>query len=346
MRFILILPMVGPVIIRVKDVKKVFKKNLVLDDVNLDIKRGEIFGIIGMSGSGKTTLLNTIVGFLRPEEGDILFQSSLVIERESSKNMMSVFGNLIQLRRIFGFAPQLPSFYTQLSAEENLDYFASLYGLTKEVKKSNIKHLLELTGLTNAKETLASDLSGGMKKRLGIACALVHKPDILILDEPTADLDPILRDQTWELIRKINKQGTTVIIASHFIEEIENLCDRIGVLHDGKVLSVGSPLKLKDLYTTDNEIKLETASANYTKLIKQLKSKKGVTKIQSVNRGLIVYSQNGTETMTWMLSNLKSSHERLVSAQVNKPSLKEVFAALATGKPTLHNTKSQTVKSK
>lgn len=333
--------MVSPSIINIKNVKKVFKKNIVLDNVNIDIKRGEIFGIIGMSGSGKTTLLNTIVGFLRPEEGDVMFQSNLLIERESPKNMMSVFAHLIQLRKIFGFAPQLPSFYMQLSAEENLDYFASLYGLTKEVKKSNIKHLLELTGLTGAKHTLANDLSGGMKKRLGIACALVHKPDILILDEPTADLDPILRDQTWELIRKINKQGTTVIIASHFIEEIENLCSRIGVLHDGKVLSVGSPLKLKDIYTTDNEIKLELASANYSKLITKLNSSKSlkVSRIKQQGRSLVVYSQRGTQTLKWILSYINSSKERLVSAEVNKPSLREVFESLALGKRNLLNKK-------
>ncbi|MBW3003392.1 ABC transporter ATP-binding protein [Candidatus Woesearchaeota archaeon] len=333
--------MVAPAIIRIKNVKKVFKKNIVLDNVNLDIKRGEIFGIIGMSGSGKTTLLNTIVGFLQPEEGDVLFQSGLVIERESSKNMMSVFSHLIQLRKIFGFAPQLPSFYTQLSAEENLDYFASLYGLTKEVKKSNIKHLLELTGLTEAKDTLASDLSGGMKKRLGIACALVHKPDILILDEPTADLDPVLRDQTWELIRKINHQGTSVIIASHFVEEIESLCNRIGVLHDGKVLSVGSPLKLKDIYTTDNEIKLETASLSYSALISRLKSIKAlkVNKIKQQGKRLVIYSEKGTDTLRWILKYLKSKNEKLVFAEVNKPSLREVFTSLALGRPKLHNGK-------
>ncbi|MEA3429654.1 MAG: ABC transporter ATP-binding protein [Nanoarchaeota archaeon] len=326
--------MVSPIIIRVKDVKKVFKKSIVLDDVNLDIKRGEIFGLIGMSGSGKTTLLNTIVGFLQPEEGDVMFQSNLVIERESPKNMMSVSSHIIQLRKIFGFAPQLPSFYNQLTAKENLDYFASMYGLTKEIKKSNIKHLLDLTGLTSAKETLAMDLSGGMKKRLGIACALVHKPDILILDEPTADLDPILRDQTWQLIRKINKQGTTVIIASHFVEEIENLCNRIGVLHNGKVLSVGSPLKLKDIYTTDNEIRLETTSANYAFLIQKLKSVKSlkVSKIKQEGRSLVIYAQKGTDTLQWILNTIKRSKDHLVSAEVNKPSLREVFESLAMGR--------------
>jgi len=329
----------SPTILNVKNVKKVFGKKIVLDDVNLDIKRGEIFGIIGMSGSGKTTLLNTLVGFLLPEEGDVEFQSSIVIEREEANNMLSISKHIVQLRKVFGFAPQLPSFYIQLTAYENLDYFGSMYGLTKEVKQSNIKHLLDLIGLTDAKDTLASDLSGGMKKRLGIACALVHKPDILILDEPTADLDPILRDQTWQLINKINQQGTTIIIASHFVDEIENLCNRIGVLQDGKVLSIGSPLKLKDLYTTDNEIKLETTSANYTSLIKKLKDSKSlkVNKIKEDGRSLIIYTGKSTDTLKWILTYLNHSRENLVYAEVNKPSLREVFEALALGRPKLLN---------
>ena len=231
-----------PPIIQFRNIKKSFGKRLILDRVNLEINEGEIFGIIGMSGSGKSTILNLLIGYYEPEKGNILFYSY------KDKKYKSAVKNIIELRKTFGFAAQDPSFYPKLTVEENLLHFGSLYGLPKKVLKENAKHLLELAELYDARKQLAQTLSGGMEKRLSVACSLIHNPKVLILDEPTADLDPIRRKETWELIKEFHKKGTTIIIASHFLSELEPVCTRIAILHNHKISVVGTPAQLRKHY--------------------------------------------------------------------------------------------------
>lgn len=238
------------VIIRFKNIKKGFKKKVILDNVNLSIEKNEIFGIIGMSGSGKTTLLNMLIGFLDQDAGNIAFYS------EKNKKYESVFTHPIEVGRTFGFATQAASFYPKLTVQENLLHFGALYNISKITNKLNASHLLHLTELYESKDILSQDLSGGMEKKLSVACALIHHPKVLILDEPTADLDPISRDETWKLIREINKNGTTVIVASHFISELERNCDRVGILYNKKVMAVDSPKKLRIKYKKQSLIKV------------------------------------------------------------------------------------------
>lgn len=231
-----------PPVIQFKNVKKSFKKRLVLDGVNLEINEGEIFGIIGMSGSGKSTILNILIGYYEPEQGDILFYSS------KDKKYKSAIKNIMELRKTFGFAAQDPSFYPKLTVEENLLHFGALYRLPRKIIKENARHLLELTELYETRKQLGQSLSGGMEKRLSVACSLIHNPKVLILDEPTADLDPIRRKETWELIKELHRKGTTIIIASHFLEELEPVCTKIAILHNHKITAVGTPAQLRKYY--------------------------------------------------------------------------------------------------
>ena len=231
-----------PPIIKLQNIKKKFKKRLILDNINLEINEGEIFGIIGMSGSGKSTILKLLIGYYEPEEGDIFFYSY------KDKNYKSAIKNIIELRKTFGFSAQDPSFYPKLTVEENLYHFGSLYSLPKKLIKENTNDLLEITDLANARKQLAQTLSGGMEKRLSVACSLIHQPKVLILDEPTADLDPIRRKETWNLIKGLHSLGTTIVIASHFLSEIEPVCTKIAILHDHKVIDIGTPVELKKKY--------------------------------------------------------------------------------------------------
>ncbi|MBD3249745.1 ATP-binding cassette domain-containing protein [Candidatus Woesearchaeota archaeon] len=231
------------VFIQFKNLIKGYGKTTVIDNLDLDIGKGELFGVIGMSGSGKTTLLKTMIGFLEPESGEINYYSL------KDKKYKSIFEEEDESRRMFGFSTQMPSFYPKLTTEENMDHFASLYDMKKKQRQSTIKELLSLTGLTPYNKLLAEELSGGMEKRLSIACSLVHKPSVLILDEPTADLDPVLRKETWNLIKRINNQGTTIIVASHLLDELEENCDRVGILHKKKISAVGTPAQLKKAYS-------------------------------------------------------------------------------------------------
>ena len=231
-------------LLKVANLTKSYGSKLVLNNINLDISEGEIIGIIGKSGAGKTTLLDCIVGFTMPDQGDVLISS----KNDSFGESFVSTKKQKDLKRFFGFAAQFPSFYNQLTVRENLDYFGSLYGLSREKIKNNSEIVINLVGLAGEGDTIAGNLSGGMQKRLDIACALIHGPRILILDEPTADLDPISRKQMNDVIRKINQNGTTIIIASHILQEMEHLCRKISILDNHQMQVTDTPDSLRRKY--------------------------------------------------------------------------------------------------
>jgi len=305
-------------LIQFKNITKQYGKKLVLKDINFEINKGEIFGIIGMSGSGKTTLLNTLIGFLEPEGGDILFYS------EEEKKYKSVFQNLLDARKKFGFATQVPSFYPKLTIEENLDHFGSLYGLSEKIKKSNISNILKMTELETEKKQLAETLSGGMEKRLGIACSLIHNPELLILDEPTANLDPIFREHVWRLIRKIKNTGTTIVVASHLLDEMEPECDRIGILHNHSLIEIGTPEQVKERYTKNEEIRLKVSGKNL-QLEKDMKIAPYIRSIKREENMLIFYTREPKKTLYHLLRLVDQLDERIIRLEVSKPSLNEIF---------------------
>ncbi len=321
-------------ILRVINISKKFSDNLVLDNINLDIKSGEIFGIIGLSGSGKTTLLNTIIGFLEPDMGDIRFKLEHLLDYgEDKPQFMSVFKNRADAKRSFGFAAQDPSFYQQLTSKENLEYFGKLYNISKDILRTNIDILLKLMGLYGFQDILAKNLSGGMQKRLDIACALIHDPKILILDEPTSDLDPILRKQMWGLIKEINRKGTTIILSSHFLDEIEILCNRVGILYKGKIIISGTPDEIKNYYSKDVEIKIETTPGNYSKIIKAIhatnkKDSLGIEKAEISDNKIIVFTKKPEKSLYRVLNIIDSNNEKLVDLDLDKPSLSEVLQSI------------------
>ena len=252
----------GNNLIKINSVTKSFGKNNVIDNISLNVPKQKITGIIGISGSGKTTLLKLIVGFYKPTKGSIALEGKDTLKYNK------------ELRRNFGFGSQENCFYGKLNSVENIRYFGKLYGLTDSYINSRVDNVLKLVGLYDSRKTLADELSTGMRRRLDLACSLIHDPNILILDEPTEDLDPNLRREVIHLIKTINKQGKTVIITSHLLGEIENICDLVGIISNGKLIKFDTPEKLKEEYTKDFEIHLETKSKNYDSLIKTLKIKK------------------------------------------------------------------------
>ncbi len=260
------------IILKVRNLVVRFGKVTILGNVTLDIREGEVFGIVGMSGSGKTTLLNTIMGVLQPVSGSVYYKPQRIIRtKEDTTQFKIVRGGSEDIKHTFGFSAQTPSFYPKLTVKENLEYFGTMYGLPKEVKETNIEILLDLVGLTPSINKIAEKLSGGMQKRLDIACALIHNPHVLILDEPTSDLDPILRGQMWNLVRRINQRGTTVILSSHFLEELETLCSRIAILYDAQVAAVGTPEELQVRFHLGEIVVVKTRAGNYERVISELK---------------------------------------------------------------------------
>jgi len=314
----------GKSILLLHDVTKRYGANLVLDKLNLAINPGEIFGVIGLSGSGKTTLFNTMVGFVQPDSGSVIVKSP----KDRKDYKISSHPEIVS--NFFGFAAQHPSFYDKLTVEENVNHFASLYNLPRKERKERSSYLVRLVGLEKSKNILAQNLSGGMQKRLDIACSLVHEPKVLILDEPTADLDPVAREEMWDLIRDINSRGTTVILASHFVNELEELCSRFAILHNKHISEVGTPDELKVSYSKNYEIIIDIKSGKYDKIIKELKSRKSLQVQKTVlnNRVLTIFTSKPEQTLFYLAKMVESMDEKIIDVRVNRPTIKELFESL------------------
>jgi len=307
----------GAPFIQVKNLTKRFgKKNVILDNISLDIPYGEIFGILGKSGSGKTTLLNLIIGFYKPTKGKVYFQG---------RDIFKTFGDI---ERRFGFSTQGLSFYSKLSVMENMYYFGRLYGLKKNEIKEKADELLKLVELDKAKKTLGENLSMGMQKRLDIACSLIHDPEILILDEPTQDLDPLLRKEILSLIKRINDKGTTILITSHLLGEIDYLCKNIAIINDGKVIKMESVSELMEDYSKNKVINLETRDQKYDKYIIELRKIKEVDHIITEGRMLLIHTPKPGVVIPRVLDLIKNYKDSIISFHLSKPSLEEVFEAV------------------
>lgn len=213
-------------------ITKKFGRKIVIDDLTLPIHKHEIFGIIGRSGAGKSTLLKMLIGFYPVTSGKILFQGKLL---KGSEIKMHV-----------GFCTQENSFYPELTVHENLSYYGKLYGIPDFNKRE--AELLKLMDIASSKNVVALRLSGGMKRRLDFAISLIHKPQLLILDEPTTGLDPITEKAIWDLIKDLSSQGISIIIISHMLEYVGEYCDKIGFLAEGKIVLHTTPQLLKKKY--------------------------------------------------------------------------------------------------
>ncbi|WP_002147833.1 ABC transporter ATP-binding protein [Bacillus cereus] len=213
-----------------RDVSKSFGKKEVLHNLSLQIEKAEIFGLVGPSGSGKTTLIKMIAGINESTTGDVIVFNT---------NMP----NLNEMKRI-GYMAQADALYEELSAYENADFIATMYGLKGKRKKERIEEVFELVQLSEHMKKQVQHFSGGMKKRLSLAIALLHEPEILILDEPTVGIDPLLRKSIWEKFYNLKKKGTTIIVTTHIMDEAE-FCERLGLIREGNLVAIGTPEELK-----------------------------------------------------------------------------------------------------
>jgi len=213
--------------IQVREVRKSYGPLVAVDGVSFEVRRGETFGLLGPNGAGKTTLLHLIAGALTPDAGRI----SLAGADDPTRP---------EVRRNLGVAPQALAIYENLTGEENVTFIGRLYGLRGASLREAVARALELVGLTERRRDLASAYSGGMKRRVNLACALVHDPPVVLLDEPTAGVDPQSRNHLLENIQALVRRGRTVLYTTHYMEEAQKLCDRVGVMDHGKLLALDS----------------------------------------------------------------------------------------------------------
>ena len=234
-------------VVKMDGLIKKYDNKPVVDNLTLEIREGEIFGLLGPNGAGKSTTMNMICSLLKPTAGNIeLFG-------------MDIKKDINKIKPLIGYIPQDLAIYGNLKAWENVELFTSLYHIKgKELKKA-IDEALDFVELTDRRNSYANTFSGGMKRRLNIACALGHKPKLLIFDEPTVGIDPQSRNFILEKIKEANNDGTTVIYTSHYMEEIEAICSRIAIMDNGKIVAIGTKDELKNMVrrTADEDISLE-----------------------------------------------------------------------------------------
>ncbi len=228
-------------ILRTKDLTKKYDNRVVVDNLNLEIKRGEVFGLLGPNGAGKSTTMNMICDIVKPTLGSVEFMG-----KDFRKNRKELVKKL-------GYIPQDLAIHGNLKAWENVELFTSLYGIKGAELKTAIDESLEYVGLSERRNDYAKSFSGGMKRRLNIACAIGHHPELLIFDEPTVGIDPQSRNFILSKIKESNQKGATVIYTSHYMEEVEAICTRIAIMDNGKIIACGTSQELKKLVTKDAE---------------------------------------------------------------------------------------------
>ena len=224
------------IILEIKSLKKNFGEKTVVDKMSFKVNKGEILGFLGPNGAGKSTTINIITTILDADDGKVLFEG-----RE-------INGNDNDFKKSLGYVPQDIALFNDLTAYENVKFFASLYGIKGEYLKNRVKETLELVGLYDRKNDYPDSFSGGMKRRLNIACSIVHKPKILIMDEPTVGIDPQSRNNILEVTKSLRDEGTTVIYTSHYMEEVEGICTRLIILDEGNIVESGYKDDIKTKY--------------------------------------------------------------------------------------------------
>lgn len=299
------------------DVVKRYGSVPALDHVDLEIREGEILGLLGPNGAGKTTAIRALAGLLPIDSGRV-----------------EIFGQAqsqaaLDLRRRIGLVTQEVTVFEDLSARENLEFFGSLYGLKGPALRKRIEETLDFVGLADHADQRPKAFSGGMKRRLNIACALTHEPALLIMDEPTVGIDPQSRNHILESVRSLRARGTSILYTSHYMEEVEALATRTVIMDQGHVIAQGTVDELIEGVHYESRIHLELATASEG-LVAGLRAIPGVKGLDLDGRAITVVSEAGRDNLDQVLR-LAQGFGSLLSLRAEKPSLEDVFLTL-TGK--------------
>jgi ABC-2 type transport system ATP-binding protein len=299
-------------VIRAKGLTRAFNRSLVaVDHVSFSVKRGEIFGFLGPNGAGKTTTINMLITILKPTEG-----TASVLGYDIVKEAHMV-------RSVIGVVPQEYTADEDLTGYENIILCADLYGIPRKVSKERAIELLELVELTQFKDKKVETYSGGMRRRLELACGLVNRPQVLFLDEPTLGLDVQTRTATWEYIKRLKEEfGMTLFMTTHYLEEADALCDRVAIIDHGKILVTGAPGELKKGLGGDVITITTKESGDVTKLIKGVKHVKSVKKENGSYR---VKVELGRVTAPLIIEKLRAKGYTVTKLSLAEPTLNDVY---------------------
>ena len=305
--------------IEIKDVTKSYGRHKVLQNVSFEIMEGELFGLLGPNGAGKSTLIDILTGIQSMESGEIFI------------NGKSIKTDKVEIRKQLGLVPQDIALLEELNAVDNLEYFGGLYGLARAELKNQIEKLLEVAGLTDKKKEKVKNYSGGMKRRLNIAVAMLHNPSILILDEPTVGVDAQSRQHIFDYIQSLAEQGTTILYTSHYMEEIETLCKRVFILDLGEEVAYGTKEEVKKLvgHTQTVALTLDRVPAGFDEVLKN--SENGIQFVTVDGQDIALTIDQTIFSMMKLIEQVEQAQLVIKSVNVKETTLEEAFLQL-TGK--------------
>ncbi|WP_434796298.1 ATP-binding cassette domain-containing protein [Terrisporobacter vanillatitrophus] len=305
-------------VINVKNLVKRYDDLLALDHLNLEVKEGEVFGLLGPNGSGKSTAINCILSLLEYDKGDIQIYGKPMSPQA------------YDIKRNIGVIMQNVAVFEELTVYENIDYFCGLYILDKNARKKYVEEAIEFVGLGDYRKFYPKKLSGGLLRRLNIACGIAHKPKLIILDEPTVAVDPQSRNNILEGIQKLNKEGATIVYTSHYMEEVEQICTKISIMDKGKVIATGSSEELKGMINCGETITVEVFRLE-DEVLKNLKKLPNITYAQHKDNYLVVKSSKGKNNLSIVIDYLRKNNVQIGKIYSEPPTLNDVFLEI-TGK--------------
>jgi ABC-2 type transport system ATP-binding protein len=308
--------------LEVTDLYKDFGSTKAVDGISFSVEKGEVFGLLGPNGAGKSTTISMISTLIPPAKGEIIFEGRSIIEDPSA------------IRKKLGVVPQDIALYPTLSGYENLFFWGSIYGLKGTALKKRIYEVAEIIGLNGRLKDRVDKYSGGMKRRLNIGSALLHKPELLIMDEPTVGIDPQSRNHILDTVLELNRQGMTIIYTSHYMEEVEYLCSRVCIMDQGKIIASGTQEQLVELIKGKTAVSLKLDKAALPKdadILARLKELKGVAGAELVQDEITITGENVDMILADIIARVTGHGCRISSIDVRKPNLEAVFLYM-TGK--------------
>ncbi|GAA5416915.1 linearmycin resistance ATP-binding protein LnrL [Paraliobacillus ryukyuensis] len=296
--------------------QKKFKDQLAVDGINFYMEKGESIGLLGPNGAGKSTTISMISSLIKPTTGDIRL------------NGKSVVKNPQLIREVLGVVPQEIALYEELSAYENLKFFGRIYKLRGKELEKKIHSVLNLVGLQERQKDLVKNYSGGMQRRINIAVALLHEPEILIMDEPTVGIDPQSRSYILDMVRQLNEErGMTVLYTSHYMEEVEKLCDRIYIMDHGKIIASGTKEELKSVLSNEETILVDMNPIS-KELMQTLEEDDEIIQVNEIDKGMKLIVPKGSNKLTSIFHQTEAFGVQVTNVNVQVPTLEDVFLHL------------------
>jgi len=298
--------------IEVENLTKKFNGFTAVNNISFNVKAGELFGLLGPNGAGKTTTINMLSTLLKPTSGKAKIAGYDILKDRNN------------VRKSIGIVFQEPALDNKLTGRENLEFHAMMYRMGKEERREKIEEVLELVELQNKADVLVENYSGGMKRRLEIARGLVHKPEVLFLDEPTLGLDAQTRRHIWDYIKKLNKKNrVTIILTTHYMEEADYLCDRVAIIDHGKIVALDTPNKLKN--TLGGDVITLEIEKNIDKFVNHMKTIKWIKSIKKRNSKINLTVELGEKRIPELIAISQKKNFTIKSVALHKPSLEDVF---------------------